>query len=291
MSYIIIASAFILYTYGFYRLFMFIFRLPSLKAYVVAGRLVKIGNKTGVLDIFIKSLTVFVGRHLNIQEERLIKIQTYLRYYDVEMTAKDFAASQIAKTLILCIVAGILYFVFPLMSMVMFFISFIYYFRCSSSLEANYKLKRGEIERELPRFCATISQEIRASHDIVSIIERYIESSNKALKKELEIVLADMKSSNYEAALVRFESRLSIGAVSDIVRGLIGVIRGDDMRTYFEMLSHDLDVMELQNLEARAAKQPEKIKKYQFFILAAMLLMYFVTIAVYLIQINKQSYL
>lgn len=291
MIYIIIVSAFILYTYGIYRVFMFLFRLPSLKTYMVAGRLSKMGDKTSILDIFIKTLTVFVGKRLNIPEERLIKIKTYLRYYDVDITAKDFVANQITKTSVLCIIALLLYFIFPILSMGMFFASLIYYFKCSSDLETNYKLKRGEIEGELPRFCATVTQEIKNTRDIVSIIERYIETSNKTLKKELEIVLADMKSSNYEAALVRFESRLSIGAVSDIVRGLIGVIRGDDMRNYFEMLSHDLDVMELQNLEDRAAKQPDKIKKYQFFILAAMMLMYFVTIAVYLLQINKPAYL
>ncbi len=291
MIYIIMVSAFILYTYGAYRVFMFIFRLPSLGTYMLAGKLIRICDKTSVLDIFIKSLTVFVSKRLNIPEERLTKIKTYLRYYDVEMNAKDFAAEQIVKTSILCTISLLLYFIVPLFSIVMFFISFVYYFKCSSSLEANYKLKREDIESELPRFCATVTQEIKSTRDIVSIIERYIKTSNRALKKELEIVLADMKSSNYEAALVRFESRLSIGAISDIVRGLIGVIRGDDMQTYFEMLSHDLDVMELQSLESTAAKRPEKIKKYQFFILAAMMLMYFVIIAVYLFKMNQSSYL
>ena len=42
--------------------------------------------------------------------------------------------------------------------------------------------------------------------------------------------------------------------ISDIVRGLIGILRGDDGRMYFQMLSHDLKALELQRLKAKAAK-------------------------------------
>ncbi len=41
--------------------------------------------------------------------------------------------------------------------------------------------------------------------------------------------------------------------ISDIVRGLIGILRGDDGRMYFQMLSHDLKAQELQRLKAKAA--------------------------------------
>ena len=50
-------------------------------------------------------------------------------------------------------------------------------------------------------------------------------------------VLTDMRSSSYEAALIRFEARMGSAIISDIVRGLIGILRGDDGRMYFQMLS------------------------------------------------------
>ena len=52
--------------------------------------------------------------------------------------------------------------------------------------------------------------------------------------------------------------------ISDIVRGLIGILRGDDGRMYFQMLSHDLKAQELQRLKTKAAKIPPKIRVFSF---------------------------
>ena len=73
--------------------------------------------------------------------------------------------------------------------------------------------------------------------------------------------------SSYEAALVRFEGRIASPMLSDITRGLIGVLRGDDGRLYFQMLSHDLKQQELQRLKAKAAKIPPKIRVFSFIML------------------------
>ena len=66
--------------------------------------------------------------------------------------------------------------------------------------------------------------------------------------------------------------------VSDIVRGLIGVLRGDDGRMYFQMLSHDLKQAELRRLKAKAAKIPPKIRVFSFIMLACFMLTYIVII-------------
>ncbi len=87
-----------------------------------------------------------------------------------------------------------------------------------------------------------------------------------------------MRSSSYEAALIRFEARMGSATVSDIVRGLIGVLRGDDGRMYFQMLSHDLKQVELRRLKAKAAKIPPKIRIFSFIMLACFMLTYIVII-------------
>lgn len=37
-----------------------------------------------------------------------------------------------------------------------------------------------------------------------------------------------MKTGNYENALIHFETRIGSPMLSDVIRGLIGVLRGDD---------------------------------------------------------------
>ena len=281
----------LLFIYGFHRILMGVFKLPSLKVYRTAHKMIKVNKGGGVYHLIFQNTVNFLCSKLKLNESKRNGLNIMLRYFDENISPELFVSRQIAMALFMIIPAIILYFIFPIFSLAVIFLAIFSYFKSGLDLEKRYNLKRTEIEYELPRFCATILQEIKSSRDILGILERYMLSSRRALKKELEITLADMKSSNYEAALVRLESRVSLGTLSDIVRGLIGVARGDDTISYFEMLSHDMDAMELQRLEAEAAKQPERIKKYQFLILVAMILMYFITIAVYLLTMEKPAYL
>ena len=101
---------------------------------------------------------------------------------------------------------------------------------------------------------------------------------------ELDVLTADMRSSSYEAALVRFEGRIASPMLSDITRGLIGVLRGDDGRLYFQMLSHDLKQQELQRLKAKAAKIQPKIRVFSFIMLACFMLTYVVVLAMVILD-------
>ena len=83
-----------------------------------------------------------------------------------------------------------------------------------------------------------------------------------------------MRSGSYEAALTRFEARFNSPLLSDIVRGLIGVLRGDNGVHYFQMLSHDMKQLELQLLKAKAMKIPPKIRVFSFVLLMCFLVTY-----------------
>ena len=111
-------------------------------------------------------------------------------------------------------------------------------------------------------------------------MEHYKENAGAEFRQELDIVCADMRSSSYEAALTRFETRLNSPQLSDIVRGLVGVLRGDDGVIYFQMLTHDFKQAELQRLKAKAAKIPPKIRVFSFLMLMCFLITYFVILGV-----------
>lgn len=130
------------------------------------------------------------------------------------------------------------------------------------------------MEGELPRFVSTIEQELKNSRDVLSIVENYKKNAGKEFANELEILAADMRSSSYEAALTRFEARINSPMLSDVVRGLIGVLRGDDGAMYFQMLSHDFKQMELQHLKKEAQKIPPKIRVFSFLMLVCFIVTY-----------------
>lgn len=66
--------------------------------------------------------------------------------------------------------------------------------------------------------------------------------------------------------------------LSDITRGLISVLRGDDGGMYFQMLSHDMKQLELQRLKAKAMKIPPKIRVFSFLMLMCFVMTYVVII-------------
>ena len=152
------------------------------------------------------------------------------------------------------------------------------YYKEIQKADEMLKEKREQIEEELYRFVSTITQELKNSRDVLSMLEHYKENAGAAFRKELDIVCADMRSSSYEAALTRFEARLNSPQLSDVVRGLIGVLRGDDGAVYFQMLTHDFKQTELQRLKAKAAKIPPKIRVYSFAMLMCFLATYFAII-------------
>ena len=152
------------------------------------------------------------------------------------------------------------------------------WFKESRRADELVKARMELIEGELPRFVATIHQELAASRDVLRILENYKKHAGPDFGRELDVLTADMRSSSYEAALIRFEARMGSAIISDIVRGLIGVLRGDDGRMYFQMLSHDLKAQELQRLKAKAAKIPPKIRVFSFIMLLCFMMTYIVII-------------
>ena len=92
-----------------------------------------------------------------------------------------------------------------------------------------------------------------------------------------------MKTGNYETALRNLEQRIPSMGLSEIIRGLLAVMRGDDQRGYFEMLTHDLTVKAKEDLKRAALKRPEKIKPATVSMLCAFILMY-IYVVIYMVS-------
>ena len=162
----------------------------------------------------------------------------------------------------------------PLLAVIVVVLAVMVYFKEQERADELLAKKRGELEGELPRFVSTIEQELKNSRDVLSIVENYKKNAGKEFANELEILAADMRSSSYEAALTRFEARINSPMLSDVVRGLIGVLRGDDGAMYFQMLSQDFKQMELQHLKKEAQKIPPKIRVFSFLMLVCFIVTY-----------------
>ena len=227
---------------------------------------------------------VWMARYIHMDEYKRSRMQHVLKASDMNLEPEVYQAYVWVKAgaVLLGLIPCTL--ILPLLSPVVVVASILVYFKEAQKAEEQLKEKRMAIEGELPRMVATIEQELKASRNVISILERFRKNAGPVLTGELDVLLADMRSSNYEAALTRFESRLNSPMLSDVVRGLIGVLRGDDSAVYFQMLSHDFKQIELQRLNAEAQKIPPKILVFSFVMLVCFLLTYLAVICYVALQ-------
>lgn len=141
------------------------------------------------------------------------------------------------------------------------------------------KKRRKLMEAEIPWFALTIAQNLENDRDVLKILSSYRRMAGKDFAQELDQTVADMKTGNYENALIRFESRVGSTLLSDVVRGLIGTLRGDDQRMYFRMICFDMRQIEQNNLKKEAAKRPKQIQRYSMMMLFCIVIIYLVVLS------------
>lgn len=260
---------------GLFFLAASLLHLPTIgaaKAMLGTAKQERKGAKT--LETCFMILAVRLSHYIRMDEYKKSRMGNVLKASGMNLTPEVYQAYALVKagTVLLAVIPCAI--LMPLLVPVVVVLALLLYFKEWQKADDKLKAKREEIEGELPRMVATIEQELKASRNVIGMLERFKGNAGPALTGELDILLADMRSSNYEAALTRFEARLNSPMLSDVVRGLIGVLRGDDSSVYFQMLAHDFKQIELQRLKAQAQKIPPKIRVFSFVMLVCFLLTY-----------------
>ena len=262
-------------TAGLYLILAELFKVPTYKATkAILGTVKKNKKKARNSDAVLMELAAKLSKVLPMDEYKKRKLDATLKSAEISMTAELYVSQAIVKAALVLACAIPCLLVVPILSPAFIIIGVAIYFSESTKADKLITARRQEIEYELPRFVATLTQELQASRDVLSMLETYQKNAGAALKNELAITTSDMRTGNFEGALTRFEARVSSAMLSDVVRGLVGVLRGDDGVTFFRMLSHDMKQLEIQRLKKLALERPPKIRKYSFMLLACMLLLY-----------------
>ncbi len=272
-------------SFGLYFLIADRLKIPYLK---VSKAIMNMGRSdrklTTVIETVLMDLSIKTAKFIPMDIYKKNRLQQMLTAAGIKMTPECYQANAILKALF----AGLLVFpcllIFPLLSAAVLVLAVLVYFKEYQKAEKQMQSRREEIESELTRFVLSVEQELRASRDVLSILENYKKHTVPLFADELGITCADMRSGGYEVALMRLEARVNSPQLSDVVRGLIAVVRGDNGIVYFQMLAHDFKQMELRRLKAQAQKVPPKIRIFSIVMLMCFLATYLIVIAVQVIQ-------
>ncbi len=264
---------------GLYFVLADVYKIPYYKTSKAVESLSKRQkDKKSSLDIWLSGIAEWLAKHLRLNEFKRAQLEADLKTAQMDITPEMFKANAVVKACLIAVLAIPVAFIFPLLVPVVLFLAFFLYRLEVKSVSKRIKAKREKIEYELPRLVSNIEKTLAHNRDVLYMLESYAPNAGPELKHELNITVADMKSGNYEGAITRLESRVGSSMMSDVCRGLIGILRGDDNRMYWATLALKFNDTARQQLRLRAQKVPKKVKRLSMCLLICFMLIYVVVI-------------
>ena len=235
-------------------------------------------KKEKLLDVYITKIAGLLAPFLRLDKLKRNRLQTALAIAGLELTPEAYTARAWVTAAAVGLCAVPMAFLMPLLSPVLVGLAVALWFSTYYAAFDFVRKRRKLIEAEIPRFALSIGQNLENDRDVLKMLTSYRRVAGRDFAAELDQTIADMKTGNYENALLRFETRIGSPMLSDVVRGLIGVLRGDDQRMYFKMICFDMRQIEQNNLKKEAAKRPRKIQRYSMMMLVCIIIIYLVVL-------------
>lgn len=231
-----------------------------------------------LLDVYLTKIAELIAPYLRLDKLKRNKLQAALTITGLKITPEVYTARAWVTAGAVGLCAVFMAPLMPLMVPILVGLAVALWFSTYYAAFDFVKKRRKLIEAEVPRFALTIGQNLENDRDVLKILTSYRRVAGKDFGAELDQTIADMKTGNYENALIHFETRIGSPMLSDVIRGLIGTLRGDDQRMYFKMITFDMRQIEQNNLKKEAAKRPKKIQRYSMMMLLCIMIIYLVVL-------------
>lgn len=246
---------------GFYALFLELFDLPNRKTRKRLAYLQKQANtKPSVYNRLIDKVAKLFIPFIKIDELKYLRLKNELTTLEINLTPEQYYANAIAKGVVIGIFCIPGFFLHIAIGIIFLILGIFIFLLAFNEVDKVLKKRRDQIDTELPRFVAVIKETFRNDRDVIKLIDTYVTNSDTSLAKELRVVSADMKTGDFEIALTRLSTRVDSVFLTELVRGLISTVRGDNTVAYFESLNSKLWDHERARIKKAAMKTPAKVK-------------------------------
>ena len=227
-------------------------------------------------------LESFISKKITISPEKEKELNITLDMLNISKTAKEHFSQTLCKSIIYCLIFSVLGLLLQhsLVFLLGIVLGIFYYSQTYKKLNMQRDQVLVSIEKELPKLCSVISSKLTHTSNVEVILKAYYPISTDVMKRQLDITLADISSSNVSSALTRFANRIHSPKLSDVTRGLISVSNGNDGRVFFESKAIEFRNTYKNIIKLEVQKRPSKILPMQFFIA-----LFFMGILVYPIYI------
>ena len=248
-------------------------RLPTIGTTLASLRIAQPkAHNEHFIRLIVLHLSARLAKVIHLDEDRKSSLEAKLRLAGMSLTPETYLAKMIVNFALWICTAVIIAMISRVLGFIVVGYAVYMLFQDLSFLDKAVKSAQEKIESDLPRLASTLAQELQSSRDIIAILTSFLPSTTPALREELQITLADMRSGSPEKALIRMDKRVGSLMLGEIIRGLLMVLQGDDGTVYFRMLEHDFKQAEIQKLSLIAEKRPGKIQVYSFVMFGCLML-------------------
>lgn len=276
---------FVLLTAGLFNLASAFLQLPP---YATARNLRRIRARPESLVSRLETLALLpllrlIAPLLRIEPFKEKQLALQLGRAEIRLSPKEYYA----RALILALAAGLLAVaaagvIMPSMIPLAVILAVIIYLHLIGEVKDKLKAKDRLIESELPRFVRAIVQGLQTEPDIIKLFENYLSIARSGLQYDLEILVMDLKSGNFETAMDSFDKRLGNAYVSRLTKALAAAEQGSNQEMALHHLMSDMSTLAHETLKRELDKRPGRVRMLVIPVVLLGVVTLFFTIGVHL---------
>lgn len=214
-----------------------------------------------LLTVVVMPIVKLVSPFIVIADYKEKRMAKQLSRAGISLTPKEY----FARSIVVAVIATVVSYVMLIatiegMSFVAFVLGVVVYFHFNGEIKDKLKAKDRLIEAELPKFIRAIVQGLRTEKDIIKLLETYQTIAGIGLKYDIEVLIMDLKSGNFEEGMTEFDKRLGNGYVSRLAKALIATNRGDDQSSMLNYLLSDMGLLAKEMMQRELNKRPGRVK-------------------------------
>lgn len=214
-----------------------------------------------IINIVIMPIVKLVAPFVIMAEFKEKRMSKKLMRAGIALSPKEY----IAKSIIAAVIAAVLSYVMLVstmrkMSFIAIVLGIVVYFHFIGEVNDKLKAKDKLIEAELPKFIRAIVQGLKTEKDIIKLLETYQTIAGAGMKYDIEVLIMDLKSGNFDDGMTEFDKRLGNSYVSRLSKALIAVNRGDDQSSMLNYLLSDMGLLAKEMMQRELNKRPGRVK-------------------------------
>lgn len=211
--------------------------------------------------LYIKPVAGLIAPYIRMADFKEKRMQVQLARAGIPLSPKEYLARSVLMAATAMIMSGIfISFAVKNMLPVSVILGVIVFFHFHGEVKDKLKDKDKMIEAELPKFIRAIVQGMKTEKDIIKLLETYETIAGKGLKYDIEVLIMDLKSGNFEEGMMDFDKRVGNAYISRLAKALISANRGDNQDSALNYLMSDMGLLAKETMQRELNKRPGRVK-------------------------------